>query len=135
MKPADLVLNLAQNQESQETAEQVLLNQRLGRGPIQPEALSLRSKIILSQTFPLASFEDVPDIFYYYSNKNHIHTGLFELSQIVFSAPCSQAELEQQFSSLTHTITPYRTRLSEENLNDILTVRLNKSLLKNVKYQ
>ena len=51
------------------------------------------------------------------------------------TAPSSQAELEQQFSSVTHLITPYRTRLGHENLNDILCCRLNKSVLDTIKYQ
>jgi hypothetical protein len=110
--------------------EQILLANRLSQGnsSLVPE-LSLRQKIQSSQNIPLVSFESLPNVFKFYKSGE-----LFELSKVVFCSPCSQSELEQQFSSVAHTVTPYRTRLGPTVLNDILCCRLNQSLLSHVKY-
>lgn len=53
---------------------------------------------------------------------------LYELSQMVLAAPCTQVSVERSFSALSVILTDRRLRISDENLANILFVKLNDDL-------
>lgn len=57
---------------------------------------------------------------------------LYKLSQVIFSVPPTQTTVERAFSALGLILTPLRTRISDQNLQNILIVRLNHGILEEV---
>lgn len=62
------------------------------------------------------------------SNQKEIGTELYEVACIIFSIPATQASVERSFSALKFLFTDYRYGLSEEMLENLMIVHLNKDL-------
>lgn len=67
------------------------------------------------------------------SQKKTSDRELYGLSQIVLSAPCTQVSVERGFSALSYILNDRRLRLTNQNLEIIIFIKLNKSLYENVK--
>lgn len=55
---------------------------------------------------------------------------LYKLSQIIYAVPPTQTTVERSFSALPLILTSLRTNISDTNLNNILLIRSNSRLLK-----
>lgn len=53
------------------------------------------------------------------------YDALYELSQILLSVPATQVSVERAFSALRFVLNDYRTRLSDDSLEQILLLKLN----------
>ncbi|CAK9295080.1 unnamed protein product [Gordionus sp. m RMFG-2023] len=94
------------------------------------EILDMKTKInalIYGQKLPSDQ-----NILQYWQSKKFQDPELYALSRVVLAAPCSQVSVERSFSALGLVLTPLRTRLEKSILNDILLIKLNKSVLNNV---
>lgn len=56
------------------------------------------------------------------------HPELNELANVVYAASPTEVSVERNFSALTFIFNRYRCNLTDENLNDILFIRLNKDI-------
>ncbi|XP_036317391.1 uncharacterized protein LOC118732368 [Rhagoletis pomonella] len=72
------------------------------------------------------------DIINYWKNLQIPEPTLSKLSQIILSVPSSQTSVERAFSALSLILTKHRSRLSSENLNNLLFIKLNENLFKNI---
>lgn len=59
---------------------------------------------------------------------------LYKLACVVNAAAPTQISVESGFSSLSFILNPYRTQLNDEHVNNILLIRLNKSLLNSISF-
>lgn len=59
-------------------------------------------------------------------------TVLYKLSQVIFAVPPTQTTVERAFSALALILISLRTRISDQNLQNILIVRLNRDIIKEV---
>lgn len=71
-------------------------------------------------------------IFDIWQNKMHTHTDLYRLAMVVFTIPPTQTSVERCFSALPFILRPQRTRISDNNLENILLVRLNHDININI---
>lgn len=62
------------------------------------------------------------------SNKTEIGAQLYEIACIIFAIPPTQASVERSFSALKFLFSDYRYGLSEQRLEDLMIVHLNKDL-------
>lgn len=53
---------------------------------------------------------------------------LNELANVVYAASSTEVSVERNFSALTFIFNRYRCNLTDEHLNDILFIRLNKHI-------
>lgn len=60
--------------------------------------------------------------------KNRLNENeLYKLSSVLFAIPPTQTSVERAFSSLALVLTPHRTLLSDDTLENILLIRTNRS--------
>lgn len=73
----------------------------------------------------------------FWKSMETIHPELHELAKVVFSVPGTQVSVERLFSGLKFILSPYRTNISSNNLEDQLLVRTNRLFEKKetVKYE
>lgn len=71
---------------------------------------------------------NIPVLEYWEKNKQKF-PKLYPVSQVVLAIPATQTSVERAFSSLPIVITPRRTRLGDNSLENILLVRTNKNEL------
>lgn len=97
--------------------------------------ISLQCNDIMSklQTFDRALNEQprVPrstNIHQYWEEKKKTDPELFQLASVIYGAASTQTSVERDFSALAFILNRYRCNLSDENLEDILFIRLNKTL-------
>lgn len=69
----------------------------------------------------------------FWEQKKPSEPHLYALAQVVLAASCTQVSVERAFSALGLILTERRERLSEENLERILFVKLNDELFDLVK--
>lgn len=58
----------------------------------------------------------------------HAYPELHELAMVLFAAAPTETSVERNFSALTFILNKYRCGLSDENLSEILFIRLNKEI-------
>lgn len=69
---------------------------------------------------------------YWEQNKNdNVH--LYELATVVFAVPPTEVQIERDFSALNFVFSDRRCALTEERLEDIMVIHLNKELFHEVK--
>lgn len=68
-----------------------------------------------------------PILEYWEENKSY-KPELYELAKILYAIPPTQCSVERAFSALALVLTPLRTKLSDQLLENILIVRLNKTI-------
>lgn len=71
-------------------------------------------------------------IFDYWEKNKTIHRELYEIANVIFAVPPTQTSVERAFSALALILSPLRTRLSEKTLENILLIRLNKPVYKEI---
>lgn len=64
-------------------------------------------------------------------NKNK-YPDIYPLARVIFAAAPTQVSVERCFSALAFILNKYRFSLTDENLNNILFVRLNKQIFENI---
>lgn len=64
--------------------------------------------------------------------RKHSHPELFEVAMVILSGPSSQVSVERAFSALALVLSDLRTGLSEEALQDILLIKLNKEIFEKI---
>lgn len=67
----------------------------------------------------------------YWKTKTDTNPELYKLASVLMALPPTQTSVERVFSALALVLTSHRTRLGDENLENILLVRLNHDLLVN----
>lgn len=70
----------------------------------------------------------------FWESQKFVDNSIYLLSQTVLAVPATQVSVERAFSALSLFLTPLRTRLLAENLENALLVKLNKDLLQIVEY-
>lgn len=60
---------------------------------------------------------------------------LYKLASVLLGIPCTQVSVERAFSALALVLTKQRTLLGEDTLADILLIRLNQELFKNIDFK
>lgn len=64
-------------------------------------------------------------IFQYWGKMKCVYPDLYTVAVNVIGVPTTQVTVERAFSALKFILSPQRTNLSEEMLEDILYIRLN----------
>lgn len=64
----------------------------------------------------------------FWEDNKAAYPELYELAQVVFAVAPTETSVERNFSALSFILNKYRCRLSDENSNEILFVRLNHTL-------
>ncbi|XP_065316108.1 uncharacterized protein LOC135924909 [Gordionus sp. m RMFG-2023] len=68
------------------------------------------------------------NILHFWESAKLEHPELYILSKILFAVPATQVSVERSFSHLKFILSPHRSRMSEQLLEDIMLIRLNKIL-------
>nr|XP_029718201.1 uncharacterized protein LOC115260971 [Aedes albopictus] len=66
------------------------------------------------------------DVLQYWESIKKSEPELHALAQIALAVPCTQVSVERSFSALGLILTDRRTKLTDENLSNVLFVKLNK---------
>lgn len=69
----------------------------------------------------------------FWARYSSVEPKLYKLACIINAAAPTQTRVEAAFSGLTFILNPYRSNLSDNSIDTILTVRLNKQLLDLIK--
>lgn len=72
------------------------------------------------------------DVWKHWLARKHTHPELYAVATIVHSVPSTQVSVERSFSALALVLSNIRTGLSDDTLEDILIVKLNKDVLERV---
>lgn len=64
----------------------------------------------------------------YWEEKKTSKAELYQIVTVLFAIPPTQSSVERAFSALALTLTPLRTKLTDEALENMLIIRLNKSI-------
>lgn len=73
------------------------------------------------------------DVVQFWQDNKEEQKELYELAMIVFSIPPTEVKIETDFSKLNFVFTDRRCNLTEERLEDIMTIHLNEELFHQVK--
>lgn len=68
------------------------------------------------------------DVWEHWVNRRYTHPELYAVAIVVLATPSNQVSVERSFSALPLIMTDRRSRIGEENLGNILFVKLNKDL-------
>lgn len=72
------------------------------------------------------------NIFEYWEEKKYTFPELYKLAKVVHSVPPAQASCERTFSTLSFVFNKYRSKLSEQMLQNTLLIKLNPDLFYDV---
>lgn len=116
------------NIDSFEFDEAAAMNQFLGQSesPVNHnKTIDIEAVLDSFQLDPLPVEKSVLE---YWESAKEEHEELIELAMVVFCVPPTEVQVERDFSHLDHIFTDRRCRLTEERLDDILLLHLNKDL-------
>lgn len=68
------------------------------------------------------------DVWHHWVNRKTTHPELYAVAMVVLAVPSNQVSVERSFSALPLVLTDLRSGISEENLENILIIKLNKDL-------
>lgn len=68
----------------------------------------------------------------FWENNKNKYPDIYPLARVIFAAAPTQVSVERSFSALAFILNKYRFNLTDENLNDILFIRLNKQIFEYV---
>lgn len=71
-------------------------------------------------------------IFEYWENNRHTQPELYKLASIVHAVPPTQTTVERAFSAMALVLTPLRTNLFDNILENILMLRLNREIFQTI---
>lgn len=69
------------------------------------------------------------DTLQFWEDKKSAYPILYDIAMIVLAAPTTQVSVERLFSGLSYILNARRTKLKDETLDQILTLRENYNLL------
>lgn len=72
------------------------------------------------------------DVWTHWLARKHSHPELYEVAMAILSGPSSQVSVERAFSALALVLSDLRTGLSDESLQDILMIKLNKEVFEKI---
>lgn len=72
------------------------------------------------------------DIWKYWTDRKTTHPELSAVASVVLATPSNQVSVERAFSALALILTDHRSTLGEDNLSNILLVKLNKDLYEDI---
>lgn len=72
------------------------------------------------------------DIWDYWLKREKTHPEMHEVAMVVLAAPSNQVSVERGFSALALVLSPQRTRLGPDTLENILLIKLNKEVFMQV---
>ena len=91
------------------------------------QSLKLDDKILIAYSVTPRIPTD-SDVFSYWKEKKESWKELYELACIFNGIPCTQVSVERLFSGLKFILNPYRLRLKNDMVSDILLLRNNRKL-------
>lgn len=74
------------------------------------------------------------NVLHYWNVEKYTDSDMFKLCNVVLGAPSTQVSVERSFSALPVILAKKRFRLTPENLQNVLLIRLNQDLLKNIDF-
>lgn len=116
------------------TAAELLFEENLAASP----TMDISEKILIDKIIRICNQERHPfdtNPFIYYEEFREKDPIICELAMTVFAAPATQVSVERSFSALKLLITHTRTSLKPCNINNILTISLNRDLLNRVNFE
>lgn len=96
-----------------------------------PESASENIETIL-QKFMGTKEPLTTSVFNYWQTNVEIKPELYKLAAVIHSVPPTQTTVERAFSAMALILSPLRTRLSDKNLENILLIRLNREIFKEI---
>lgn len=72
------------------------------------------------------------DVWKHWLARKHTHPELYAVATVVHSVPSTQVSVERSFSALALVLSNIRTGLSDDILEEILIIKLNKDVLEKV---
>ncbi|XP_062549966.1 uncharacterized protein LOC134214657 [Armigeres subalbatus] len=75
------------------------------------------------------------DVWRHWVNRRDTHPELYAVASVVLAVPSNQISVERAFSALPLVMTDRRAAIGEENLRNILLVKLNEELFDSVLFQ
>lgn len=72
------------------------------------------------------------DVWTHWLARKHSHPELFEVAMVVLSGPSSQISVERAFSALALILSDLRTGMSDEALQNVLLIKLNKDIFEKI---
>ena len=93
----------------------------------------LYDKILKVSQQPRANFSEDP--LNLYEKYRESDPFLFELGVTVLSAPATQVSVERSFSALKLLVSPHRTRLEKQVVDNLLIISLNREILSRVNFE
>jgi hypothetical protein len=106
-------------------------------GSSNPENI-LTDPILIEKVLKLTQHQRQPietDPFLFYERYRESDPLIYELAKVVFSAPCDQVSVERSFNGLKLLISPARSNLSKDMMENILIINLNRDLLPFVNFE
>lgn len=91
------------------------------------ENIQIKLKSFIGMSIPMNE-----SIFDYWKNSKHAQPELYKLASIIHSVPPTQTTVERAFSAMALILSPLRTSLNDENLENILLIRLNKEIFESI---
>lgn len=94
---------------------------------------NLNETVVLNISETLRNFigEKEPldiSLFDYWEKKKNVQPALYKLATVVHAVPPTQTTVERSFSAMALILSSLRTRISDENLENSLLIRLNRDL-------
>lgn len=71
----------------------------------------------------------------YWETMKSSEPQLYKLARVVFSVPSSQCTVERSFSDLSFILSDRRCNLNDRNLENILSIRLNKEIFEIIRHE
>lgn len=68
----------------------------------------------------------------FWESKKNKYPDIYQIACVIFAAAPTEVSVERCFSGLAFILNKYRCSLTDENLNNILFIRLNKAIFKNI---
>lgn len=103
-------------------------HQRFAEEEIEEE----RIEAILSSFSRTDRISQKKNIFHYWESKRETHPELYQLATVLNAVPCTQVSVGRSFSSFSFIYNCLRTRISDDNLENILIVRLNPDIFRKI---
>lgn len=90
---------------------------------------------ILLELFNPPATSSRTDVLLYWEQEKESNETLYELAMIVYAIPPTEVQIERDFSKLRFVFSEKRCNLTEERLEDIMIINLNKDLFYEVKQE
>lgn len=87
----------------------------------------------LLDTFDPEPLKSTESVIKFWEDNKHKHIELYKLAVVVMAIPPTEVQKERDFSKLNFVFTNRRCRLTEERLDDIMTINLNTEMFYLVK--